>query len=262
LEVSQISRSIARALNLIEDLAEAISLGHDLGHTPFGHVGEEVLDEIYPEGFSHNEQSLRVVDLLENDGRGLNLTWEVREGIGKHSKTRQQILGPDWQLPSTLEAQVCKLADSIAYINHDLDDAIRAGLITDQDLPHSAIAVLGHSNSERINTLILDVVEQSWSATGLGNHKAPVITMSPEVREVANTLLEFLFQRVYDVRAAKEEAEKAREVVRLLYCYLTENPDRLPGEFLARADSVERAVVDYIAGMTDQYALRMAAEIG
>lgn len=261
LEVSQISRSIARALNLNEDLAEAISLGHDLGHTPFGHVGEEVLDEIYPQGFSHNEQSLRVVDILENDGQGLNLTWEVREGIGKHSKTKQQILGADWELPSTLEAQVCKLADSIAYINHDLDDAIRAGLITDQDLPHSAIVVLGRSNSERINTLILDVVDRSWSATGLTEDNAPEITMSPEVREVANTLLEFLFQRVYHVRAAKEETERAREVVRLLYRYFTENANRLPREFLARADSVERAVVDYIAGMTDQYALRMAEGI-
>jgi dGTPase len=261
LEVSQIARSIARALNLNEDLAEAISLGHDLGHTPFGHVGEEVLSEIYAAGFSHNEQSRRVVDLLENDGKGLNLTWEVREGILKHSKTKQVILGNDWELPSTLEAQVCKLADAIAYINHDLDDAIRARLITERDLPRAAIAVLGGSHSERINTLVSDVVEQSWSATGLEADKAPIITMSPRVKEAANTLREFLFQRVYNIRAAKEEAVRAREVIRLLYRFFSENPDRLPKEFLGGADSVARAVVDYIAGMTDQYALRMAEEM-
>lgn len=262
LEVSQISRSIARALNLNEDLAEAISLGHDLGHTPFGHVGEEVLSEMSAQGFSHNEQSLRVVDFLEKDGQGLNLTWEVRDGILNHSKTKQEILGPDWKLPSTLEAQVCKLADSIAYINHDLDDAIRAGLITERDLPQSAVAVLGHSNSERINTLVWDVIDHSWSATGAAGDNMPAIAMSREVRDVANTLLEFLFERVYHVRAAREETERAREVIRLLYRYFTEKPERLPQEFLDRTGSVEQAVIDYIAGMTDHYALRMAEEIG
>lgn len=261
LEVSQISRSIARALNLNEDLAEAIALGHDLGHTPFGHVGEEVLNEIYPEGFSHNEQSLRVVDFLENDGQGLNLTWEVRDGILRHSKMRQEILGPDWDLPATLEAQVCKLADAIAYINHDLDDAIRAGLITERDLPKSAIAVLGQSHSDRINTLVSDVVDRSWSATGLEGGE-PTITMSQEVRQAANILQGFLFERVYDVRAAIEEANRAKEVLRLLYQYFTENANELPEEFLNRGDSVARAAVDYIAGMTDQYALRLAEEIG
>lgn len=219
------------------------------------------MNEMSALGFSHNEQSLRVVDFLENDGRGLNLTWEVRDGILKHSKTKQEILGPDWELPATLEAQVCKLADSIAYINHDIDDAIRAGLMTEGDLPQSAVSLLGRSNSERINTLVLDVVERSWSATGESADKAPAITMSPEVRAVANILLEFLFERVYHVRAAKEETERAREVLRLLYRYFSENPQRLPGEFLSRSDSVERAVIDYIAGMTDQYALRLAEGI-
>ncbi len=261
LEVSQISRSIVRALNLNEDLAEAISLGHDLGHTPFGHVGEEVLNEMSAQGFSHNQQSLRIVDFLERDGKGLNLTREVRDGILNHSKTRQEILGADWQLPSTLEAQVCKLADSIAYINHDIDDAIRAGLITERDLPQSAIAVLGRSNSERINTLVWDVVDHSWSVTGAAADNLPVIAISPEVRDVANTLLEFLYERVYHVRAAREETERAREVVRLLYKYFTANPDRLPWESWTSPDSVETAVIDYIAGMTDQYALRMAEEI-
>jgi dGTPase len=260
LEVAQISRSIVRALNLNEDLAEAISLGHDLGHTPFGHVGEETLNEIYPEGFSHNEQSLRVVDILENNGLGLNLTWEVREGIVKHSKTRQKILGQDWEPSSTLEAQVCKLADSIAFINHDLNDAIRAGLITEQDLSSSATVVLGRSQRERINTLILDVVEQSWSATGLQGDKVPLISMSPEVLKAANTLCSFLFERVYDAQAAKEETKRAREVLRFLYRYFNQNPDKLPAGFLRHGDSVARAVVDYIAGMTDNYALMVAHE--
>jgi len=152
LEVSQIARSITRALNLNEDLAEAISLGHDLGHTPFGHVGEDVLDNLYPEGFRHNEQSLRVVDLLERDGQGLNLTWEVRDGILKHSKSGADILSEEWGSVDTLEGQVCKIADIVAYINHDIGDAVRAGIISEDVLPRQAVAVLGSSHSERINT--------------------------------------------------------------------------------------------------------------
>ena len=168
LEVSQIARSVARALNLNEDLVEAISLGHDLGHTPFGHIGEEVLNELHPEGFSHNEQSLRIVEKLENDGRGLNLTWEVKEGILKHSKSRQNILDHNIDdLPTSFEAQICRLSDSVAYINHDISDAIRAGLIVEGDLPQSAMAILGMSPSERINTMVCDIIDQSWSATGL-----------------------------------------------------------------------------------------------
>ncbi|MCK4964867.1 MAG: deoxyguanosinetriphosphate triphosphohydrolase, partial [Dehalococcoidia bacterium] len=150
LEVSQIGRSISRALNLNEDLTEAIALGHDLGHTPFGHVGEEVLNNLYPGGFRHNEQSLRVVDILEKDGRGLNLTWEVREGILKHAKARADILGKEWGSVDTLEGQVCKIADIIAYINHDIGDAVRAGILSEDELPRQAVAVLGHSHSERI----------------------------------------------------------------------------------------------------------------
>jgi dGTPase len=262
LEVSQIARSIARALNLNEDLTEAISLGHDLGHTPFGHVGEEVLNELYPEGFSHNEQSLRVIDHLENEGRGLNLTWEVREGILKHSKTRVDVFGPGWELPSTLEAQICKIADFVAYINHDIDDAIRASLIAEKDLPSLVVHILGSSHRERINTLVCDIIDRSWAVTGLSTkNETPVITMSPEILEAANALREFLFERVYDVHAAKKEAEKAREVIRLLYGYFTRNPERLPEEYTLRGDSVERGAVDYIAGMTDQFALRVAGEI-
>lgn len=263
LEVSQIARSISRALNLNEDLTEAISLGHDLGHTPFGHVGEEVLNELYPKGFRHNEQSLRVVDCLENDGKGLNLTWEVREGILKHSKSsKQDILGDMWDLPATLEAQICRLADSVAYINHDIGDAVRAGLITEDDLPQSAIAILGKSPSKRIDTMVCDIIDQSWSATGLDDtKKTPIITMSPEVLEAANNLRHFLFQRVYEVQVSRKETERAIQVVRFLYCYFVDNPDKLPKEF-ASGDAAERGIVDYIAGMTDNYALTLASELG
>jgi dGTPase len=263
LEVSQIARSISRALNLNEDLTEAISLGHDLGHTPFGHVGEEVLNELYPKGFRHNEQSLRVVDCLENDGKGLNLTWEVREGILKHSKSsKQDILGDMWDLPATLEAQICRLADSVAYINHDIGDAVRARLITEGDLPQSAIAILGKSHSKRIDTMVCDIIDQSWSATGLEDtKKTPIITMSSEVLEAANNLRHFLFQRVYEVQVSRKETERAKQVVRFLYCHFVDNPDKLPKEF-ASGDEAERGIVDYIAGMTDNYALTLASELG
>jgi len=263
LEVSQIARSITRALNLNEDLAEAISLGHDLGHTPFGHVGEEVLNELYPHGFRHNEQSLRVVDCLENDGKGLNLTWEVREGILKHSKSnKQNIFGDIGDPPSTLEAQICRIADSVAYINHDIGDAIRAGLVTENDLPPQAIAVLGKSHSKRIDTMVCDIIDQSWAATGLdGRGKPPVITMSPRVLESANKLRLFLFQRVYEVQVARKETERAKQVVRFLYNYFVDNPEKLPREFTGN-DEPERGVADYIAGMTDNYALRLAGELG
>ncbi|GAI21247.1 unnamed protein product, partial [marine sediment metagenome] len=175
LEVSQIARTIARSLNLNEDLTEAISLGHDLGHTPFGHVGEEVLNELYHGGFRHNEQSLRIVDSLENNGQGLNLTWEVRDGILNHSKTRVDILGQGWGKVNTLEGEVCKLADTVAYINHDIGDAIRAGIITENDLPLSAITVLGRFHSQRINTMVCDIIDYSWAASGYNTIDNPAI---------------------------------------------------------------------------------------
>ncbi len=261
LEVSQIARTIARALNLNEDLAEAISLGHDLGHTPFGHVGEEVLNELYHGGFKHNEQSLRVVDILENDGRGLNLTWEVRDGILNHSKTRVDILGEGWGKVNTLEGEVCKLADTVAYINHDIGDAIRAGIITENDLPLSAITVLGRFHSQRINTMVCDIIDYSWGASGYNTMDNSTIGMSPQILEATNNLREFLFDRVYNLRSAQEEAERAREVVRLLYKYFTEHEDQMPSEYRFYSDEMEQRVVDYIAGMTDQYALRMAEEL-
>lgn len=261
LEMSQIARTISRALNLNEDLTEAIALGHDLGHTPFGHVGEEVLNELYHQEFRHNEQSLRIVDLLEKNGQGLNLTWEVRDGILNHSKTRVDILGQGWGKVNTLEGEVCKISDTVAYINHDIGDAIRAGIITENDLPLAPITVLGYSHSQRINTMVCDIIEHSWAARGYNIINTPTIGMSPQVLEAINNLREFLFDRVYNVRSAREEAEKAREVIRRLYHYLSEHEDKLPPEYRFYSDETEQRVVDYIAGMTDQYALRMAEEL-
>ncbi len=261
LEVSQIARTIARALSLNEDLAEAIASGHDLGHTPFGHVGEQVLNELYPHGFRHNEQSLRVVDLLEKNGQGLNLTWEVRDGILNHSKTRVDILGQNWGKVNTLEGEVCKIADIIAYVNHDIDDAIRADIITEGDVPFSTITVLGHSHSQRINTMVCDIIDHSWAATGYNVGDSPSIGMSPQILEATNTLREFLFDRVYNLRSAEEEAERARGVIRSLYEYFNKHDDELPPEYSTYSDEMERRVVDYIAGMTDQYALRAAEEL-
>jgi len=258
LEVAQIARTIARALNLNEDLTEAISLGHDLGHTPFGHVGEETLNELYHRGFRHNEQSLRVVDLLENDGHGLNLTWEVRDGILNHSKERESIKGGGEA--GTLEGEVVRISDSIAYINHDIDDAIRAGMLAEGDLPLTAITRLGNSRSLRINTMVVDIIERCYPSMSDTREK-PSITMSPEVLAATDALRHFLFERVYNVRSAQEESERAREVVRSLYRYFKEHADKMPAEYRFYSDELERRVVDYIAGMTDQYAARMAEEL-
>ncbi len=263
LEVSQIARTISRALNLNEDLTEAIALGHDLGHTPFGHVGEDVLNELYHQGFRHNEQSLRVVDLLENEGQGLNLNWEVRDGILNHSKSRGDILGEGWGKVNTLEGEVCKIADIVAYINHDIGDAIRAGIITERDLPLSAVKSLGISHSQRINTMVSDIIDNSWAASGYDRIIVdnPTINMSPQILEAANVLREFLFERVYNVQSAQEEAKRAREVICRLYQHFTEHEDKLPPEYRAYSDDTERRVVDYIAGMTDQYALRLVEKL-
>ncbi|NQT31527.1 MAG: deoxyguanosinetriphosphate triphosphohydrolase [Deltaproteobacteria bacterium] len=260
LEVAQIARTIARALNLNEDLTEAIALGHDLGHTPFGHVGEEVLNELYHRGFKHNEQSLRVVDLLENDGLGLNLTWEVRDGILNHSKDRVSIQGEGVGEAGTLEGEVVKISDSIAYINHDIDDAIRAGMLAEGDLPLSAITILGNTRSLRINTMVVDIIERCWPSMGTEKEK-PSITMSPQILEATDNLRHFLFERVYNIRSAQGESEKAREIIRALYRYFKEHADKMPEEYRFYSDELERRVTDYIAGMTDQYATRMAAEL-
>ena len=261
LEVSQIARTIARALNLNEDLAEAIALGHDLGHTPFGHIGEEVLNGLYQGGFRHNEQSLRVVDLIEREGQGLNLTWEVRDGILNHSKGQAEILGEEWGDVNTLEGQICKIADIVAYVNHDIEDAIRAGIISQNDLPEQVVTTLGYVHSQRINTLVCDIIDCSWPVSGNGNLTNPIICMSPKVLAATNILRQFLFDKVYYPSLAGEEVVRAVEVVRLLYSHFLKHEDRLPGEFTSLPDNKERKVIDYIAGMTDQYALRLAEEI-
>ncbi len=259
LEVSQIARTLARSLNLNEDLTEAIAMGHDLGHTPFGHIGEEVLNELYHGGFRHNEQSLRVIDVLENDGKGLNLSREVREGILNHSKSTEKIL-EGWGAMDTFEGEVCRVADSIAYINHDIDDAIRAYIISEGDIPESASVVLGNSRRERINTMVLDIIEQSWAVSGKVSGDL-TITMSEPVREATNILRDFLFDRVYNPNDKREESQKARETVRFLYRYYRENSEKLPPEYALYSDDPEQRVVDYISGMTDQYATGLAEEL-
>jgi dGTPase len=261
LEVSQIARTISRALNLNEDLTEAIALGHDLGHTPFGHVGEQVLNELFPGGFKHNEQSLRVVDLLEKDGQGLNLTWEVRDGILNHSKSGIEILGEGWTGVSTVEGQVVKMADIVAYVNHDIADAIRAGVISENELPTSAVKLLGNTTGQRINTLVCDIASYSLVSTGDASLKKPIIGMCADILEVTNGLREFLFDKVYNPSLAGKDTSKARRIIRFLCSYFLKNEEQLPEEYAYRDDTVERKVVDYIAGMTDQYALKMAKEI-
>jgi dGTPase len=263
LEVSQIARTIARALNLNEDLTEAIALGHDLGHTPFGHIGEDVLDELYEKGFRHNEQSLRIVDYLEKDGLGLNLTWEVRDGIVGHSKSSTgTILGDDWGEIGTIEGEVVRIADTVAYVNHDIGDAVRAGIIVEGDLPLEVVGVLGLTHSLRINTMVTDIVQSSWDVRSSDIIKEkPAIRMSPAVIQAAKTLNSYLNDKVYNRQATQEETEKAREVVRFLYRYFTEHEVKLPAEYRRHADTVARGVADYIAGMTDQYALRLVEDL-
>ena len=245
LEVTQIARTIARSLRLNEDLTEAIALGHDLGHTPFGHTGEIMLNSICPLGFRHNEQSLRVVDVLEKD-KGLNLTWEVRDGIKNHTGD---------VIPATLEGQIVRFADRIAYINHDIDDAIRGGIILNEDLPKECLKVLGYSSSERINTMIVNIVEQS---KGIKD-----IRMSPQIQKAMNELREYMFKHVYIGSKAKKEEIKAQNIVRQLYSYLRNSEEMLPKEAdrLLDKDGFDRVVCDYIAGMTDRYAVKKFREI-
>lgn len=263
-EVSQIARTISRALRLNEDLTEAIALGHDLGHTPFGHMGEEVLNELYPPGFSHNEQSLRVVDCLEREGQGLNLTWEVRQGILHHSKSHGGSLEAPAGLDLSLEGMVCRLADAVAYTNHDIADAIRAGMISEDDLPRSARELLGVGHSQRINAMVQDIVAASRPASGevpLGEGEKPSIAMSPAMAGVMDGLWKFLLKRVYGPRSEGRETRIARRVVMFLYHHLCEHPEEMPPEYPTGGGAVERGVVDYIAGMTDYYALHVAERV-
>lgn len=240
IEVSRIARTIARGLRLNEDLAEAAAYGHDLGHTPFGHAGERVLNEIMPGGFAHNEQSLRVVDRLERDGEGLNLTYEVRRGILCHTGSDRA---------ETLEGRLLRLADKIAYINHDIDDAMRGKIIYPMDLPLSVSQVLGFTHSERINTLTVDIITQSAGKND--------IVQSPACRDAMNELREFMFEYVYRSPVAKGEEGKAQDMIRRLFEYYVKDPDKLPPEYqdIRVGEGVERAVCDYISGMTDKYAV-------
>ncbi|MDP4108685.1 MAG: deoxyguanosinetriphosphate triphosphohydrolase [Bacillota bacterium] len=246
LEVSQISRTIARALGLNEDLTEAIALGHDLGHTPFGHAGEKALDEICPEGFRHNEQSVRVVTKIENEGRGLNLTFEVRDGMRCHTGDKRA---------DTLEGRIIHFSDRIAYINHDIDDAIRAGILKECDIPGDICVSLGSSHKERINTLVHSVIRASSGLSDVG--------LEPEHGEAMEALRKFMFEHVYRNPEAKGEEKKGIDILKRLYEYFISNTDRLPLEFkdIAESDGRPRAVCDYIAGMTDRYAITVYSDI-
>jgi dGTPase len=251
LEVSQIARTIARALRLNEDLTEAIALGHDLGHTPFGHAGEETLNLILPEGFSHYAQSLRVVEKLEYEGKGLNLTHEVRDGIFKHSKGKGKILDAGKAaMPSTLEGQVVRVSDVIAYVNHDIDDAIRAGVIASEDVPLPLVRILGKWQASRIDRMVEDVVRATLDADLDG------IRLSEEIREAVDGLRDFLYERVYFSQKSRWEFTKTQKVLTDLYNYFCENP----GEYIKpypEGDPLKKRVGDVVAGMTDRYALRL-----
>ena len=240
LEVARIARTIARSLRLNEDLTEAAAMGHDLGHTPFGHAGEAALSDVMGAEFHHNEQSLRVVDKLEKDGRGLNLTYEVRRGILCHS-------GPE--IAETLEGRIVRYADRIAYINHDIDDAMRAGILTNEDIPREISEILGCTHAQRINSLVSDLVSASMGKTE--------ILMTPRVEDAMLALRSFMFERVYRNPVAKGEESKAKLIIQELYRCYVKHPEKLPADFRARMDEdgLPRVVCDYVAGMTDKYAI-------
>ena len=248
LEVAQIARSIARALNLNEDLTEAIALGRDLGHTPFGHAGERTLNSLCPMGFAHYKQSIRVVEFLEKDGQGLNLTWEVRDGILNHRTSGN---------PSTLEGKAVRLSDKIAYINHDIDDGIRAGILKESDIPSEYTDVLGNSTKERLNTMISDIIMNSIGKNDL--------VMSEPVRKAMTELRKFMFESLYLNPTAKSEEAKADKLITELYRYYVANTDKLPDtykRFITEFDErPEQVVCDYIAGMSDQYSISKFQEI-
>ncbi len=241
LEVSQNARTIAKALRLNEDLVEAIALGHDLGHAPFGHVGEHILNKLCEGGFRHNEQSVRIVEKLEKHGKGLNLTWEVRDGILNHQMN---------SMPATLEGRIVRLSDKIAYINHDVDDAVRAGILREEDIPGDLRAVLGGSVRMRLNTFIHNIVTNSMDRDD--------ILMSPEVEQAMKSLREYMYDHLYHNPTAKGEEAKAEELLERLFYFYMEQPEQMPQQYtdmLADGEQQDRVVCDYIAGMTDQYAI-------
>lgn len=245
LEVSQIARTIARALRLNEDLTEAVALGHDLGHTPFGHAGERALNRLMPNGFRHYEQSVRVVERLENDGRGLNLTFEVRDGIRCHTTGQEA---------RTMEGRIIRWADKIAYMNHDIDDAIRAGVIRETDIPRDITAVLGDTKNKRITTMVTSLIR---------NSPAGVVNMDADVLEAYDALHEFMYEAVYLNDYAKREEKKVPHLIESLFGYYVRHPDRLPESMreIAEADGKEQAACDYIAGMTDRFAVDLYSNL-
>jgi dGTPase len=257
LEVSQIARTIAKVLRLHEELTEAIALGHDLGHTPFGHAGERIINDLVPGGFNHYEQSLRIVNRLENDGQGLNLTWEVRDGIAKHSKGKAG--APVGVAPglgaSTIEGQIMRVADLIAYVNHDIDDATRAGLLRPEDLPADLVSRLGTSSSARIGTLVRDVVRESV-AGGLSE-----IRMSPDVLDAVLKLRGFLFDAVYENLTATAEFQKAADLLSGLWRKVRERPEAYLDRQTVESEGLDVAAKDFLAGMTDRYAVRLYEDL-
>jgi dGTPase len=257
LEVSQIARSIAKVLRLHEELTEAIALGHDLGHPPFGHAGERVIAQLVPGGFSHYEQSLRIVDVLENGGQGLNLTWEVRDGIARHSKGRHGL--PVGALPqdraSTVEGQIARVADIIAYVNHDIDDAVRAGVLDEAALPASATGVLGHTSSQRINTMVTDVVHRTLEGA------LAEVRMSEPVLDATLALREFLFEAVYENPRATAEFEKASGVLGGIWERVQARPEAYLDAEILESEGLDAAARDFLAGMTDRYAVAFFQEL-
>ncbi len=254
LEVSQIARTISKSLRLNEDLTEAIALGHDLGHTPFGHAGESALNEIMPDGFRHNEQSLRVVDKLERDGEGLNLTYEVRDGILKHAKGRDSIISSE-NSPITLEAHVVRLADIIAYVNHDIEDAIRAGIIEPKDIPEEHIKLLGDTHGKRIDTMVKDVIYNSIDS--------PNIRMSDEILKATEGLRDYLYDEVYTRKEIINEIRKAMKALKELFFYFMENPQTImKSQYkVANENELRRIVCDFVAGMSDKMALNTYEQV-
>ena len=257
LEVSQIARSIAKVLRLNEELTESIALGHDLGHPPFGHAGERVIDKLVPSGFSHHEQSLRIVDVLENDRQGLNLSWEVRDGIARHSKGKHglPVGAPPEHRASTIEGQIARVADIIAYVNHDIDDAVRAGVLDTRDLPQSAVAVLGGSSSQRINSMVTDVVTETLGGA------LTEIRMSDLVLQATLELREFLFKAVYENPRATAEFDKAAGLLGGLWDKLRQKPDQFLDKATIDSEGLDAAARDFLAGMTDRYAVALFEDL-
>ena len=269
IEVSQVGRTIARGLNLNEDLVEAIGLGHDLGHTPFGHIGEGVLNRVLPGGFHHSRQSVRLVTLLEKDGKGLNLTGHVVDGIRDHSKPEGEFLSREAVADLTLEAQIVRISDALAYLAHDILDALRSGFISLEDLPADAIEMLGERHSQRVNTVIEDVIGSSWDcvgeAAGEGGQTTaddvPWIRMSDELGKIVTDLRVFRVERFYHRISNSVQGRKAAAIVGVLFEHFNRQPDNIPNRLRELSESTERAAADFVCGMTDNFALNMAEQI-